>query len=129
MAANEHLNHEQLRMFVPAKELMTYTAGHTEGSNEDYLPLSESPGVYHKMLSESKSGSAHDTWDSKKKGKDSLYDSIKKDGVKSPVELRVFKRQWSQPVGETVTQINNGNHRVVAANDINPDMEVPVRYS
>lgn len=117
MAAHEHL---QLSMFLPARELMDHTAGHTEAFSDKYLILSESPGVVKQKLRESKSGNASLTYLPKKRGQDSLYDSIKKEGVTSPVELRVRKHD---------VQINDGHHRVVAANDINPDMEVPVRYS
>jgi len=119
MAAQEHLS-GQLSMFIPARELMNYTAGHTEGYDDKYLLLSKSPGVIKRKLQESKSGGASLTYLPKKRGQDSLYDSIKKEGVTSPVELRVRKHD---------VQINDGHHRVVAANDINPDMEVPVRYS
>jgi hypothetical protein len=119
MAAQEHLS-GQLSMFVPARELMGYTAGHTEGYGDKYLFLSESPGLIKEKLQESKSGSSSGSYLPKKKGQESLYDSIKKEGVKSPISLRVRKNG---------VQISDGHHRVVAAHDINPDMEVPVRYA
>ena len=119
MPAQEHLS-GQLSMFVPARELMDYTSGHTEGFSDKYLLLSESPGVIREKLQESKSGSSSLAYKPKKRGQESLYDSIKKEGVKTPISLRVHKNG---------VQINDGHHRVVAANDINPDMEIPVRYS
>lgn len=119
MPAQEHLS-GQLSMFVPARELMGYTSGHTEAFSDKYLLLSESPGVIKEKLQESKSGVASGAYLPKKTGQESLYDSIKKEGVRSPIALRVHKNG---------VQINDGHHRVVAANDINPDMEVPVRYS
>lgn len=106
-------------MFIPARELMNYTAGHTEGINKDYLPLSKSPGVIRKKLQESKEKSAAGQY-FVKKGKDSLHDSIRKEGVKSPVNLRIRTND---------VQINDGHHRLVSAHDIDPNMEVPVRYS
>ena len=45
MAAQEHLS-GQLSMFIPARELMNYTAGHLDGWKPDYVPMSESPDVF-----------------------------------------------------------------------------------
>lgn len=118
MAAQEHLS-GQLSMFVPARELMGYTAGHTEGYGNKYLFLSESPGLIKEKLQESKSGGSSLAYLPKKQGQESLYDSIKKEGVRSPIALRVHKNG---------VQINDGHHRIVAAHDIDPNMEVPVRY-
>jgi hypothetical protein len=106
-------------MFIPAHELMGFTAGHTEGYNTDYLPLSESPSLYAQKLKESKENSASG-YSRVEKGKDSLYQSIQKEGVRNPIELRIRKND---------IQINDGHHRLIAAHDINPDMEVPVTYS
>jgi len=114
MAAQEHLS-GQLSMFIPARELMDYTAGHTEGFGDKYLLLSESPGVIREKLQESKEKSSSGRYGSK----DSLHDSIRKEGVKYPIALRIRKNG---------VQINDGHHRVVSAHDINPNMEVPVRY-
>ena len=114
MSAQEHLS-GQLSMFVPARELMTYTAGHTESWHPDYLPMNESTEVYKNKLQESKEG-LHDGASSY-----NLYDSIKKEGVKNPVSLRIRKIKKD-------TQIWDGHHRVVSAHDIDPNMEIPVRY-
>jgi hypothetical protein len=118
MAAQEHLS-GQLSMFIPARELMNYTSGHTEGFGDKYLPLSKSPGIYNQKLRESKEKSASGQY-FVEKGKDSLHDSIRKEGIKSPVNLRIRKND---------VQINDGHHRLVSAHDINPNMEIPVRYS
>ena len=120
MAAHEHLS-GQLSMWIPARELMNYTAGHTEGFSNDYLPLSESRSLTWLKLKESKTGSEYYTDAPKKKGKPSLYQSIKKEGVRIPVNLKIRKNND--------VQIDDGHHRIVAAHDINPDMEIPVRYS
>ncbi len=111
MAAHEHLS-GQLRMFIPAKELMTYTAGHIDSWHPDYLPMDKSPNVYEHKLKESKEG-----YDGS--GSYNLYDSIKREGIKHPVSLRIRKKD---------TQIWDGHHRLVSAHDIDPNMEVPVRY-
>ena len=119
MAASDHMQNKQLSMFLPARELMGYMAGHTEGFNTDYLPLSESPRIYAQKLKESKEKSASGQY-FVEKGKDSLYQSIQKEGVYSPVNLRIRKND---------IQINDGHHRLVSAHDIDPNMEVPVTYS
>jgi len=51
----------------------------------------------------------------------SLYQSIQKEGVVNPVEI-------SGTDGGSALFLEDGNHRVVAAHDINPDMEIPVTY-
>lgn len=126
MAASDALHPYQMRMFMQAKELMNITSGHTDlSAPRQYAPMSESPNLYAQKLAESKTGSAPSTFFKKKKGKESLHDSIKREGVTSPVHLKVFeninKDGWEE-------QINDGHHRVASANDINPEMYIPVRY-
>ena len=75
MPAQEHLS-GQLSMFIPARELMNYTAGHLDGWKPDYVPMSESPDVYARKLKESKEG-----YDGG--GSNNLHDSIKKEGVRT----------------------------------------------
>jgi len=131
MAAQEHLS-GQLSMFIPARELMNYTAGDVENHIGEYLPLSQSPNVQRRKLEDSKY--TPKPWTDyndfsegvrKKKTKLSLYDNIKNNGVSTAIELRLPRKNGLSPN----TQIWDGNHRVVAANDIDPNMEVPVRYS
>jgi chorismate synthase len=56
----------------------------------------------------------------------SLYDSIKREGVKKPVELiRNFDSISFRPAGY---QLGDGHHRVAAAADIDPNMLVPVEH-
>ena len=57
-----------------------------------------------------------------------LYDNIKKEGIKQPVAIWLGK--WT-PRGEETRwsqEIQNGHHRIAIANDINPEMYIPVRY-
>ena len=124
MAAADHLQNHQLSMFIPARELMDYTAGETENGNlggEGYLPLSQSPNVRSRKLRDSKEHPGNYAGYRKQ----SLYDSIKQKGVSTPVELKLPRKNGLSPN----IQIWDGNHRVVAAHDIDPNMEVPVRYS
>ena len=61
-----------------------------------------------------------------------LYDSIKKHGVINPVPLG-FTDQAAEPkispllFGKSQYVIG-GHHRIAAAEDINPNMEIPVMY-
>jgi hypothetical protein len=56
----------------------------------------------------------------------SLYDSIKREGVRKPVELiRNFDASRYSPAGY---QLSEGHHRVAAAADIDPNMLVPVKH-
>ena len=121
MASSDHLQPYQMKMFMQAKDFMGVLAGHTEGG--EYKLMSESPNVYSSKLQESKVGSSASTFFKKKRGKDSLYDSIKKEGVKSPVSLKVYRTDsgWEE-------QINEGHHRIVSAHDIDPEMLIPVEY-
>ena len=130
MAAHEYLQGEQLSMFIPARELMDYTAGDPEHFSGGYLPLSQSPNVRSRKLRESKE---YGGWGANPRHQESLYDNIKKRGVSYPVELKMsYKKGEFGRITNSLspnTQIWDGNHRVVAANDIDPNMEVPVRYS
>ena len=118
MAASDHLQNHQLSMFIPARELMKYPAGDEETINSGYLPMTESPNVHARKLRESKEGQTY------KKHTENLYDSIKKEGVKSPVHLRLHSARRGGGI-----QVWDGQHRYVSAHDIDPNMEVPVMYS
>jgi hypothetical protein len=119
MAAQDNLNPNQMRLFMQAKELMDTMSGHVATGSDKYAPMSQAPGLYKSKLHESKEGSAASTLFSKKRGKDSLYQSIQKEGVRTPIRLRMH---------QGTEQINDGHHRVAAANDINPEMYLPVSY-
>jgi DnaJ-class molecular chaperone len=52
-------------------------------------------------------------------GRTTLYDSIKEHGVADPIHLGI--------TGENEVQVQSGHHRIAAAHDINPDMQIPYR--
>lgn len=119
MSASDNLNPDQLRMFIQAKELMDTPT--REWLSEPFMPsrtMREDLGLYIGKLRESQTGSEHDVHTSKKRGGKSLHQSVKDEGVKHFVTLKQGKQ----------TLINNGHHRIAAANDVNPDMFIPVRY-
>ena len=128
MSASEHLQPYQMKLFMQAKELMNIKAGDTDSRGE-YTPMINSPHVHATKLRESKTGSAPSTLFNTKKGKwdrvptESLYDSIKRKGVTTPVSIRL-----SPGDNGYEEQINDGGHRVASAHDINPEMYIPVEY-
>lgn len=124
MSASEHLNPNQLCLFMQARELMDVPTPEWGDGNDDYRTMRQDVDLYHGKLEESKHGYEHDTfrnlkYDSKVRGKRNLYESIQREGVKSPVTL-------SHSGG--LTSIDDGHHRIAAANDIDPEMYISVRY-
>lgn len=116
MAASEHLNPNQLRLFMQARELMDMP---TREWSRGYTTMRKDDSLYSQKLEEATSGYEHDTYSEAEKGQNNLYDSIKKEGVKSPVTLRY---------SSGVTNIDDGHHRIAAANAIDENMYIPVRY-
>lgn len=84
--------------------------------------LSQDSFLHENKLEESKIGSENETHGyMATPDEETLYNSIKKNGVRSPVSLQFYD--------DTDTPyIDNGNHRVASANDINPNMYVPIDY-
>jgi hypothetical protein len=122
MAAHEHLKGEQLSMFLPAKVLrgMRPHMGDIEMEDyernqyvdtEDELDLNRSLKEKKRHMWQVKLDESHD---------DNLYDSIASEGVHTPVPIQHY--------GKSKTRLAGGHHRVAAAYDINPDMEVPVEH-
>jgi hypothetical protein len=132
MSASEHISPYQYKLFMTAGELMNVKAGDSPGMQS----LTEASDLRKRKLSESKRGTAEESFIHSKEGEETLYESIKKEGVRNPVTLTVNK-EWGQvgdpsigrwaPVNWNETLLN-GHHRVVSANDINPNTFIPVRY-
>ena len=103
MSSSAHLHPKLLAMFIPASELR-------QNIPNDYYPQSEQDqsveGMWERKLKETKSDDIHPD----------LHGSIASEGVKRPVRIHV----------EDGT-ILDGHHRIAAAADIDPKMEVPVR--
>jgi hypothetical protein len=113
MAASDHLHYEQLRMFIPAKELMGFMPMDLKenwfGEGKSFY---DSPWLvdrkrehFPQMVTSSNMNFAK---------------SIEKHGVMEPVLLSKSKGRR--------TAVEDGHHRTIAAYDANPDMEVPVTY-
>ena len=125
MSASDHIQPFQMKLFMQAKELMDLPSDDSWNSNS----LSSDHGMTEEKLDES-----HLPWDDYDNahglifeptlGHDSLYDSIKKTGVQTPVQVRLAR-------GDSAYKpfLTNGNHRTVVAHDIDPEMYVPVEYT
>ena len=106
MAAKRAINPTQLRLFMSARELREHfdpNWGDFEGDE------TEPKQVWDRKLSASK--------------ETGLYDDIKDIGVRVPVTIT-----GNPDGGEFNPEVMGGHHRIAAAYDINPDMEIPVNY-
>ena len=121
MPASDHVHPQQLRLFMPAKELHTAEKvapweieemmRRGTPSSEQMDPndrwVEETPDeLWDRKLTESKRSAPFDI---------SRHEQISKHGILRPVVL-------------TGGQIRDGYHRVAVANDLNPDTEVPVEH-
>lgn len=114
MPAHNHVNPDQLRMFVPAREL-----------REDFHPtdaglLSETPkSNVTRTWRQKKNEASSPTWPFYDGNRPTLAEDVKERGVQRPV---IIGRSRHHGRG----LIHDGHHRVAAAYAANPDMEVPV---
>jgi hypothetical protein len=136
MAASDHLHP---KLFMTAKELMDTTPGYDNedwskpiGSGtidpefQDFGHLTET----HTMtkvadIKRAENNAPHDEGmfgtDKNTDEGESLMDSIKRQGIVNPVKLRFSSR-------DKTFVLTDGQHRTVAANDIDPNMYVPLEY-
>ncbi len=135
MSSGDHLwsqqwTHEQLQMFMPAKQLIELpffepdrdvvevpveywedVKGRTHRDGGGYVP-EEDDEFWDRKLDESYGRYNR------------LYDDITDSGqVKVPVKLTIEDTNLG-----TMKRIRQGHHRIASANEIDPDMEVPIRY-
>ncbi len=120
MSSSDHINSQQLRMFIPAGELRDTIEGWVGvGSQEDVI-------AHNLMESRLPPESLRYTplpgqWDK------SLYESVRDEGVQDPVAVSLSVGATDLgPDGSMV--LGDGHHRVASASTIDPTMEVPVRY-
>ena len=129
MSAQRSLSDKQfqLSMFEPAHKLMDGGIG---SFNPGDLGIEEATPSTHGGYRERRQTPA-EGWEQKleEADYDGLYDSIAKRGVTKPVALLavdLHERRWKRflPAGN----IMDGHHRIAAANEIDPNMEVPVTW-
>ena len=105
MAASDHVQPQQLQMFIPAGEL--HTADMVSDVEINAAEVYETPDeLWDRKLTESKRREPFDA---------SRHEDIAKHGILRPVVL-------------TEGTIRDGYHRVAIANDLNPDTEVPIEH-
>lgn len=120
--AKDHLQGEQLEMFMPAHKLMSMTSGDaTFDKKGNRLALGDDDEMHRTKLFESKHGDMRDARSVSNDQRFTLFSSIKKHGVTTPVKVG-----WTHS-GEH--HIWDGNHRIASANHINPETEVPIQYT
>lgn len=125
----------QLPMFMRAGDLADGTkVGHADQyAYQGFGSYSPNEHMARSKVGESlKPGTSDDTWQRRGSGQ-SLRESIAEKGVKNPVEMTVdvdnFPHGPEIPKGDEYRlQVFDGHHRVFAAADVNPDMEVPLNY-
>lgn len=113
-------------IFMTARKLFT----EIPSSDAFGFTLSESLELASQKLEEARTGDKHTVKFPALLGDPSLYDSIKENGVTTPVVLSyegfVVARMPEHHKGKPF--IYNGNHRVVVAYDIDPDMIIEVQH-
>ena len=93
------------------------------GSNETNDEL------WSRKLQESRGGNEHNTNYSVEEnvgnatGAKSLYESVKAEGIKTPVRLTEFR------IGGAFPQVRDGHHRIASAASANPEMMIPIEYT
>jgi hypothetical protein len=114
VAAENNLSHEQLKMFMTPKEIRYRYEAQPEEYEDHELSHEE---VMYRKLHESKKIKQTGGLPDRQFVKDSLYHSVKKEGVKTPIQLN--------PKQNT---IYDGHHRLAAATHLAPNNLIPVEY-
>ena len=104
LSLQQHLQAGQLPMFMTGHEIKEHYGSSERDSGET------EKDVWDRKLTESKVDEGYDS------ESNSLYDSIKKHGVKSPVEI-LHDRVW------------DGHHRVASSAHANPKAFIPLEHS
>ena len=128
MGKKKHvLNEAQLAMFIPAHKLMdTVTPEAVSDTTTKPQTLRSLSHVVDFKRAEAKESN--------------LAESIRQQGVTEPITLVQHPHEYKIDSGATIKDdyfpghnyrgqmIADGHHRIVVANDINPNAEIPVKY-
>ena len=156
MSSSDHIHPEQLRMFIPAKELFVQDDPETGKPDPsapiqsgDYLPGVIRPFKNYESMWKTKMARVNDANTVTREGShitsvSSFRDDVEARGVIKPVKLAYgddLVRAQSQIDPQVVRTpslphvsrmdaqyIVDGHHRIAATHDIDPDREVPVLY-
>ena len=114
-------------MFMTGPEIM-----HNYDPNYwDKSPSESNDDLWARKLHEAKRGAAHDTNyfvndESTPKGTPSLEESVRKEGVRTPIFLGEFSKTRNN---SSKPEVKNGHHRVAVASNIDPNMLLPVDHT
>ena len=111
MSASDHLNYEQLQMFLPARQIV---GGVTPGDAE---PGEDHADVWAYKLDEAQDP---DAYLQSTGPDDTLHESIRQHGVRDKVMITH---------GADGAFLHDGHHRVASAYDVNPAMEIPIEHN
>lgn len=128
MGKKKHvLNEAQLAMFIPAHKLMdTVTPEAVDDATTKPQTLRSLPHVVSYKRAEARESD--------------LVESIRQQGVTDPVTIVQNPHVYKTESGDTMRDdyfpghnyrgqmIADGHHRIVVANDLNPNAEIPVQY-
>ena len=134
MSSSDALQHQQLQLFMPAKDIVSqYRVRPDLHGTGDAIRFGHTKDESTEQLWVRKLAESHE-WDTPE-GMDfdegyehpdgntyampTIHQSVEKFGIRNPIELR----ESSSGLGPV---IYNGLHRLATAMDTNPDMEVPV---
>ena len=125
---NRKVNNMQYVMFLPAKILMNMHSIEWNGISTKFIKL--------ERLMEQKRAESKDYLRRPQTGEISLEESIRKNGIIKPIRI-AFSKMWIRPdvdkeddwwiFKKGCWHIEDGNHRLIVAYDIDPNMEVPVK--
>ena len=156
MSSSDHVHPEQLRMFIPAKELFVQDDPETSRPDPsapiqsgDYPPGVIRPFRNYESMWKSKMARVNDANTVTREGSritsvSSFRDDVEARGVTNPVKLaygsdllntqsqidpQVVRPPSLPQISQMDTQyIVDGHHRIAATHDIDPDREIPVLY-
>lgn len=146
MAAKDHLNGEQLQMFIPARELAQYTSADAisdydyahdsyfdDGSEAQQIafgPFNKTPLYSHKRADLHDPEYLANNWPrlATSSKNTTLAEVLDEEGIADPVDLLFDSDYDNKGPNQPAAVIQNGHHRVVYANEKDPNMEVPVTY-
>jgi hypothetical protein len=109
MSASDNLNPNQLAMFMPAHKLYNMPSLDAAATGFDVEAMR-----HEKRIDNRDEGMRH---------------SLIKEGVRNPIQIAHATEEpqdWDWYMNGHQSAIANGNHRVIGAYDLNPDMEIPV---
>ena len=111
MSSSDRLNPQQLRMFIPAGELIKMKA------------TSPPPSMPHGLWREGRNRENEWKWEDNRQENQYL---VNVEGQDERIGESILKRGVLNPVEVGPTYVYEGHHRIAISEDINPTREIPV---